>query len=159
MAKITIQAKKRKKESKEALRDITFEDYLQDYPGMFIRYEMYKQPKFEETSLTTEVCIEQFEGETIENKIERILNSKDGIEDGIDKLVTSRADGILPETNVRTDKWELAMEAKDAESKSYRAKREQAQKDGQPENEKNQPGGKTKTDQNNPEKPDAGGSQ
>lgn len=65
------------------------------------------------------------QGETIEQKMERILNNGEAIKDGAPIIYTDRKDGVLPETNIRTDRWDLAIEGTDAISKSKFAKREE----------------------------------
>ena len=80
------------------------------------------------------------EGETIEQKIERIVNNKEPIKDGAPLIYTERKEGIRPSTNIRTDRWEIAIEATDKIAKSYQARRENKgleveppKKDGEPE--------------------------
>lgn len=72
------------------------------------------------------------EGETIEMKIERIVNNKEPIKDGAPILYTERKEGIRASTNIRTDRFEIAVEAADKISKSYKAKREERYKDRNP---------------------------
>ena len=80
------------------------------------------------------------EGETLEQKIERIVNNKEPIKDGAPLIYTERKEGIRPSTNIRTDRWEIAIEATDKIAKSYQARRENkgleaepVKKDGEPE--------------------------
>lgn len=82
---------------------------------------MYKVPKFRKSQLTS---VEVFEGETIEQKIERIVSNKEPITDGAPEIFTERKDGIVAAYNIRTDRWELAADAMDAISRSTAAKRE-----------------------------------
>lgn len=63
-------------------------------------------------------------GETIEQKIRRIVYENEPIEDGAPIIFTERKDGVLPEHNIRTDRWELAVEAMDKVTKAQLAKRE-----------------------------------
>ena len=58
-----------------------------------------------------------FQGETIEEKIRRITNNKEPITDGAPITYTERKDGVKPEYNIRTDRWELAVDAMDTVSK------------------------------------------
>lgn len=63
---------------------------------------------------TTEVFnIPEHEGETIENKVQRIVLNKEPIEDGAEIIYTEKKDGVLPQYNIRTDKWEIAQSAMD----------------------------------------------
>ena len=65
---------------------------------------------------------ESYEGETIETKIMRIVENKEPIEDGAPLIYTERKDGVQPEYNVRTDKWEIALDAMDKVAKTNYAK-------------------------------------
>lgn len=64
------------------------------------------------------------EGETLETKIERIVNNNEPIKDGAPILYTERKEGIRPSTNIRTDRFEVAIEAADKVAASYKARRE-----------------------------------
>lgn len=68
------------------------------------------------------------EGETIEQKVERIVNNKEPIKDGAPMLYIERKEGVRPSTNIRTDRFEIAVEAADKIAKSYKAKREERAK-------------------------------
>lgn len=63
-------------------------------------------------------------GERIEQKINRIVNNKEPISDGAPLIYTDRKDGVLPQYDIRTDRWEIAMDAMDMVDKSHKAKRE-----------------------------------
>jgi histidinol dehydrogenase len=65
------------------------------------------------------------EGETIEQKMNRIVNNKEPIKDGAPITYTERKDGVKPEHNIRTDRFEIALEATDNIAKSHLAKRKQ----------------------------------
>ena len=71
---------------------------------------------------------EVYEGETIETKVSRIVNEKAPIEDGAPIIFTDRSDGILPAYDIRTDRWDLAINAMDAVNKAKIAKREEFMK-------------------------------
>lgn len=85
---------------------------------------MYKTPLYHATELQSE---ERPEGETIEQKIERIVNSGEPITDGAPLIYTERKDGIKPEYDIRTDRWEIATEAMDKVQADMAAKREEKQ--------------------------------
>lgn len=70
-----------------------------------------------------------YEGETIESKIERILTNNEPITDGAPPIYTERKHGVRPEYNIRTDRWDLAIDAMDYVAKSNIAKRENAIKE------------------------------
>ena len=63
------------------------------------------------------------EGETIETKIERIVNQNEPIEDGAPLIYTERKDGVKPEYDIRTDRWDIAVEAMNTIAKTNVAKR------------------------------------
>lgn len=64
-------------------------------------------------------------GETIESKIRRILNNKEPITDTAPVVYTDRKDGVKPEYDIRTDRFELAVEAHDYIDRANKAKREE----------------------------------
>lgn len=108
---------------------------------------MYKIPTLKNTFIKQN---ESLEGETIENKIERIINNKEPIKDGAPLIYTERQEGIRASTNIRTDRFEIAIDATDKIQKSYQARRDNggkivqmdSKKDGEPESTQ----GKTSTD-------------
>lgn len=63
-------------------------------------------------------------GEMLEVKIERIMTNKEPITDTADIIYTERKDGVNPDYDIRTDRWEHAVEAMDAVSKTHKARRE-----------------------------------
>lgn len=87
---------------------------------------MYKIPKFEETSIKKN---DSYEGETIEQKVERIINNKEPITDGAPIIYQDRADGIEPSYDIRTDRHDYAIDAMDKVAASKRAKREETLKE------------------------------
>lgn len=60
------------------------------------------------TSIT---CNESETGERIEDKVERIMFAGEAINDSAQLVYNSREDGIDAATNIRTDKWDLALDA------------------------------------------------
>lgn len=87
---------------------------------------MYNKRKRRETSLNINKSIE---GETIEQKIERIVNNKEPITDGAPITYTERSEGVKAGYNIRTDRFEVAVEAMDKVSKTHTAKREERAKE------------------------------
>lgn len=69
------------------------------------------------------------EGETIEQKVERITVNKEPITDSAPIIYQERKEGVLPGYDHRTDRWEVAREAMDKVQKSKIAKREERQKE------------------------------
>lgn len=57
--------------------------------------------------------VECTEGETIEQKVERIVQNQEPITDGAPIIFTERKDGVLPAYNIRTDRFDIAIEAMD----------------------------------------------
>ena len=74
------------------------------------------------TKLSHNEC---YEGETIETKIERITVQKEPISDGAPLIYTDRKDGVLPEYDIRTDRFDVAIDATTAIQKAAIAKRDQ----------------------------------
>ena len=56
-------------------------------------------------------------GEFIETKIERIVTQNEPIEDGAPLIYTEKADGVLPEYDIRSDKFDIAIDAMDKANK------------------------------------------
>ena len=54
-----------------------------------------------------------YEGETIETKVNRIVNNGEPITDGAPIIYTERKDGVLPEYDIRTDRWDITIDAMD----------------------------------------------
>jgi len=79
-----------------------------------------KQTKSKQTLAVSK----SYEGEWIEEKVNRIANNKEPIRDGAPLVYTERKDGVLPDYNIRTDRFEVAVEAMDKIHKSQLAKRE-----------------------------------
>lgn len=65
---------------------------------------------------------EVYEGESIENKCARIIENNEPISDGAPLTYTKRADGVKPEYNIRTDKWDIAIETMDKVSQAKKSK-------------------------------------
>lgn len=89
---------------------------------------MYKQTPIKKTTLKVNNA---YQGETIEQKISRILNNKEPITDGAPLIYTERKDGTNPAYDIRTDRWEIAVDAMDKVNKSKQAQREQRLKLGE----------------------------
>ena len=52
-----------------------------------------------------------YDGESIETKVERVVQNKEPIEDGAEIIYTEKKLGVQPQYDIRTDKWEVAQEA------------------------------------------------
>ena len=82
---------------------------------------MYIGRKQDITSLNVN---EGYEGESIEKKVKRIMNNKEPIKDGAPLIFTERKEGVKPGYDVRTDRFEVALDAMDKVAKAEAAKRE-----------------------------------
>ena len=73
--------------------------------------------------------VEIFEGETIETKVVRVTENNEPITDGAPIIYTEKKDGVLPEYDVRTDRWDIAVNAMDKVNKAKIAKNENLNND------------------------------
>lgn len=68
--------------------------------------------------------VEIFEGETIEQKVRRIVEENSPITDGAPLIYTERKDGVMPGYDIRTDRFDIAVDAMDKVTKAKIAKRD-----------------------------------
>lgn len=85
---------------------------------------IHKNIKGHKGSITTHNTTE---GETIEMRMRRILNNKEPITDGAPIVYMERKEGINPGYNVRTDRFEIALDGMDKVTKNKALKREERQ--------------------------------
>lgn len=92
---------------------------------------MYRRPYKRRIHM---ISVIPYEGESIEKKVRRIVETKEPISDGAAPIYTEKKDGVRPEFDIRTDKWDLALDAMDkvnadkiAKSKAYGVSQEDAQ--------------------------------
>lgn len=83
-----------------------------------------KKVTVEHTNLLESV--DTFEGEYIEQKVERIVQNNEPITDGAPIIFTEKKDGVLPGFNIRTDRFDIAIEAMDKVERIRAAKKEAA---------------------------------
>ena len=83
---------------------------------------MYKTPIFGQTVIRKSKVTE---GETIETKVERIIQNKEPIKDGAPLIFQERKEGVQPAYNIRTDRMEIALEAMDKNNRAKVAEREE----------------------------------
>lgn len=69
-----------------------------------------------------EMKMETFEGESIEAKLERIITSGEGIEATSPIIYTEKKEGVKAEYNIRTDRFDIALDAIDKVQKYEIAK-------------------------------------
>lgn len=81
---------------------------------------MYKYKKAGQTDLKVN---KSYKGERLEQKINRIVNNNEPIEDSSPLIYTERKDGVLPAYDIRTDRWDVAIDAMDKVDKAHQAKR------------------------------------
>lgn len=86
---------------------------------------MYKIFKMPQTSINTQ---NTYEGESIEQKMMRVTNNKEPIKDGAPLTYTERKEGVQPGYDIRTDRWEVAVDAMDKVTAAGVAKREERHK-------------------------------
>lgn len=79
------------------------------------------------------------EGETIEMRVEKIISNKEPISDSAEIIYTDRKDGVLPDYDIRSDKWDYAIDAMDKVNKARISKREEYYKKREDEKTKGQP--------------------
>jgi len=82
---------------------------------------MYKINNYSNTSFNIN---ESVEGQTLEQKIEQIINNKEQIKDGSPLIFTEKSEGVKAGYNIRTDRFEIAVDAIDKMQKSSIAKSE-----------------------------------
>ena len=63
------------------------------------------------TNRTTIVRLESREGETIEAKVRRIMSNNEPISDQAPLIYTERKDGINPDYDIRSDRFDFALDA------------------------------------------------
>ena len=61
-----------------------------------------------------------FIGESIEEKVRRVTADNTPVEAISPMIYTERKDGVRPEYNIRTDKWDIAQHAMDTIAEGYR---------------------------------------
>lgn len=64
-------------------------------------------------------CNPQYEAEKLETKIERMMQGGEVLMEGKDPIYTPKESGVLAETDIRTDKFEVALDAVINAQKSY----------------------------------------
>jgi len=80
---------------------------------------------------TTLMVNNSYEGETIEEKVRRITQQGEPITDGAPLIYPDKKEGVLPEHDIRTDRWEIATDLMDLKHKNSAAKRTSPGKTGE----------------------------
>lgn len=66
--------------------------------------------------------VDSFEGESIEKKVSKLIENNEPITDGSPIIYTEKKEGVLPQYDIRTDKWDIAQSAMDLANASKIAK-------------------------------------
>ena len=66
--------------------------------------------------------LEPYEAKTIEETVAVIMENKEKIKADSPMVYTEKKDGVLPQYNIRTDKWDIAQKAMDRVNKEKIAK-------------------------------------
>lgn len=72
------------------------------------RIKYFERLKKEESFNTVYLLFD--DAEAIEDKVARIVENNEPITDGAPLVYTKRSEGVKPEYDIRTDKWEIAQE-------------------------------------------------
>ncbi len=95
---------------------------------------MYKKPRYYRSSIKS---VPTYEAEPLETKVERILTQNEPITDGAPIIYTDKKDGVAPQHNVRTDRFEIAAETMDVVHRNKAAKVEKKAEAPKPPKEDN----------------------
>lgn len=83
---------------------------------------MYEKEFVEiETTLESPLCEI---GESIEEKVRRVTTTNEPIEDSAPMIYTDRKDGVKPQYDIRTDRFDIAIQAMDKVTAAEIAKRQ-----------------------------------
>lgn len=87
-----------------------------------------RTPKYQKTQI---VCNDSVLDISLERQLEKVVAGKEPIDSSSPLIYTERKDGVLPQYNIRTDRFDLALEAMGKVNKSYMAKREEKLKEAE----------------------------
>jgi hypothetical protein len=82
---------------------------------------MYQKTSITRTSIKLN---ESSEGETIEQKLRRIVYNREPITDSSPTIYTERSEGVRPELDIRTDKFDQVIDALDSATDAYKTRRD-----------------------------------
>ena len=69
--------------------------------------------------------VESYEGQSIENRCKKLVETGEPIKDTSPLIFTPKEKGVMPQYDVRTDKWDIAQNAMDRVNKERIAKGQQ----------------------------------
>ena len=77
------------------------------------------------TNSYTQFGVESYEGQSIEDRCKKLVETGEPIKDNSPLIYTPKEKGVMPQYNVRADKWEIAQKAMDRVNKEHIAKGKQ----------------------------------
>ena len=69
--------------------------------------------------------MESYEGQSIEDRCKKLVETGEPIKDTSPLIYTPKEKGVMPQYDVRADKWEIAQDAMDTVNKARIAKGQQ----------------------------------
>lgn len=86
---------------------------------------MYKKTVLRQGKLKSN---NSYEAEPLERQLERKIQNKEPLSGDSPMIYTERREGVLPSYDIRTDRFEVALDATNKIQKSYQARREERAK-------------------------------
>ena len=77
------------------------------------------------TSSFTQFGVESYEGQSIEDRCKKLVETGEPIKDTSPLIYTPKEKGVMPQYDVRADKWDIAQSAMDKVHKERIAKGQQ----------------------------------
>lgn len=77
------------------------------------------------TKSFTEFRVETYEGQSIEDRCKKLVETGEPIKDTSPLIYTPKDKGVMPQYDVRADKWDIAQNAMDRVNKERIAKGQQ----------------------------------
>ena len=77
------------------------------------------------TKSLTRFGVESYEGQSIEDRCKKLVETGEPIKDTSPLIYTPKEKGVMPQYDVRADKWEIAQSAMDGVNKQRIAKGQQ----------------------------------
>ena len=77
------------------------------------------------TKSYTQFGVESYEGQSIEDRCKKLVETGEPIKDTSPLIYTPKENGVMPQYDVRADKWEIAQNAMDRVNRERIAKGQQ----------------------------------
>ena len=77
------------------------------------------------TKSFTKFRVESYEGQSIEERCKKLVEPGEPIKDTSPLIFTTKEKGVMPQYDVRTDKWDIAQDAMDKVNKERIARGQQ----------------------------------